>query len=76
MSIKSGLREAVAYIEEFGLKYEVLSQNYHFKLRVIAPDGREDTITVAVSASDHRASKNKRSQLKRFANGGTIRGAR
>lgn len=59
----------VEMAESVGLKVERVKYGRHMKLYVVAGDGRMATFSVPVSPSDHRALKNKRAQMRRFADG-------
>lgn len=62
-------RSIRAIIEQAGLTVVSYVCNSHWKVRVRAPDGREMQVIMAVTASDHRAEKNKLAQLRKFAKG-------
>ena len=61
----------VELAESAGLKVERVDRGRHLKLRVVAEDGRKATFIAPVSPSDHRGTKNKLAQLRRFARGDT-----
>ncbi|HRO60531.1 MAG TPA: hypothetical protein PKZ27_03045 [Rhodocyclaceae bacterium] len=71
MFTNKSIREVQRFASGLGLKAVVASKNKHIKLRVSAPDGRTDTLTMAVSGSrDHELKM--RAHLKRFARGGAL----
>lgn len=71
MSTNKTLRDIRRYANDLGLESVIVSKNKHIKLRVTAPDGRNDTMTIAVSGCSDHELKLKHS-LKHFANGGAV----
>lgn len=61
------LQKYIAMAEEAGLIVERTSRGKHFKLYVVAPDGRKKMFTAPMSGSDWRGDKNKKAQLRAFA---------
>lgn len=59
----------VSMAERVGLTVERTASGKHWKLYVLASDGRRGVFSVSRSGSDHRGDKNKLAQLKAFAEG-------
>ena len=55
--------------EQAGLAVEGVKRGRHLKLLCRASDGRRATFIAPVSPSDHRALRNKLSQMRRFERG-------
>lgn len=66
-------REIIKIVESFGLKVVDMVKNNHWKVRVARDDGTEETVIFSGSSSDRRTVKNKATQLRRIANGGSAR---
>lgn len=62
-------RDVEQMLARFGLELVRLTRNCHWKARVRRRDGSEATVTFPTSTSDHRAMKNKMSQLQNIASG-------
>jgi hypothetical protein len=60
------LKKLVGVIERMGFTVDTVTRGKHFKLYLTTPVGKR-VLTVSVSASDHHATRNNESILKRWA---------
>lgn len=56
-------------VEAFGMTVVSIKCSKHWKVRVRRRDGSERVVSFPTSTSDHRAMRNKRSQIQNIANG-------
>lgn len=65
------VRDIKMMVEAVGMTVVETVYNTHWKVRVARADGTEALVTFPASWADTRAMKNKQSQLRRIANGGS-----
>lgn len=61
--------EISSFLEEVGLTPVEIDRRKHWRVRARRLDGSEVIVSLPTSESDHRALKNKRSQLRAIAQG-------
>lgn len=68
------VEEQLDEVEQFGLTVVEIARGKHWKVRVVAPNGRAMLIIVSATPSNRRAACKFRAQLQRFART-TLKGA-